>query len=75
MQSPLLPADKYFTALLAENEPADPWNEEYPWPRAGSITGYLVSVSSLSAECARQNAEIDAARVDIAFTTLNSSGV
>ena len=56
---------KYFTSALDEPEESDPWTAEDPWTRAESVTGSCASLSPLSAEFARQNAQIDAARVDI----------
>ena len=69
---------KYFTTLAAldEQEEADPWTAEDPWSRVESLTGSSVSTSPLSTEFARQNAEMDAARLHIVslFTTHQVSG-
>ena len=60
---------KCFGALTAldEQEVADPWTSQDPWTRVESITGSVDSLPPLSAEFARQNAEMDAARLDIVF--------
>ena len=69
---------KYFTSLavLDEQEVADPWTSQDPWTRVESITGSADSLPPLSAEFARQNAELDASRLDIVslFTTHQVSG-
>jgi len=69
---------KCFGALTAldEQEVADPWTSQDPWTRVESITGSVDSLPPLSAEFARQNAEMDAARLDIVslFTTHQVSG-
>ena len=69
---------KYFSALAAleEQEEADPWTSQDPWTRVESITGSADSLPPLSAEFARQNAELDASRLDIVslFTTRQVSG-
>ena len=69
---------KYFTssAALDEQEESDPWTAEDPWSRAESLTGSCASFSPLSAEFAKQNAELEAARIDIVslFTTHQVSG-
>ena len=67
---------KFFTAALDEPEESDPWTAEDPWSRAESLTGSCASFSPLSAEFAKQNAEIEATRIDIVslFTTHQVSG-